>query len=94
MMNWIDFFIGFTLMNAMPHYILGVWKARMLSGFGFGNKNNVAWGLVNFCISIALFVYQYGIENIFKNGIYLGGVSLYILFGLLAPLWYKLFAKK
>jgi hypothetical protein len=35
----IDFLIGLTLMNAMPHFVLGVWKGRMLSAFGFGNAS-------------------------------------------------------
>lgn len=39
-MNLIDLLIGLTLMNAMPHFILGVWKGRMLSAFGFGDYKN------------------------------------------------------
>jgi hypothetical protein len=43
-MNLIDFIIGLTLMNAMPHFILGVWKGTMLSGFGVGHTRNIVWG--------------------------------------------------
>jgi hypothetical protein len=43
-MNIIDLLIGLTLMNAMPHFILGTWKGKMLSGFGTGNKQNILWG--------------------------------------------------
>ena len=34
-MNAIDFIIGLTLMNAMPHFVIGVWKGRILSAFAF-----------------------------------------------------------
>ena len=45
-MNFIDFLIGATLMNAMPHYVLGIWQGRMFSAFGFGNRQSglQAWG--------------------------------------------------
>jgi hypothetical protein len=34
-MTLIDFFIGFTPMNAMPHFVLGVWKGRIMGRFLF-----------------------------------------------------------
>ena len=45
-MNWIDFIISATLMNAMPHLVLGTWKGRMFSAFGFGDKQNIAYGFL------------------------------------------------
>jgi len=36
----------------MPHLVLGIWKARMFSAFGFGDKQNIAYGLLCFIISI------------------------------------------
>ena len=52
----IDFIIGLTLMNAMPHFVLGTFRARMLSGFGYGHRANIAYGLLNFSISLALYI--------------------------------------
>ena len=39
-----DFIIGLTLMNAMPHFVLGTFQARMLSGFGYGDHANIIYG--------------------------------------------------
>jgi hypothetical protein len=71
-MDVIDFFIGLTLMNAMPHFVLGIWKARMFSAFGFGDTKNILYGLLNFIISVGLFLYKYGMERLLANGIYAG----------------------
>ena len=79
-MTFIDFLIGMTLMNAMPHFVLGTWKARMFSAFGFGNKKNILYGLLNFLISFGLFLYKYGAEQLIGNGIYLGALAILIIY--------------
>lgn len=81
-------------MNAMPHYVLGTWGVRMLSGFGFGDKANVAWGVANLLSSLALFVYTYGLSKLAAHGIYLGALSLLIIFWVASPLWKKMFSDK
>jgi len=93
-MNIIDFLIGLTLMNAMPHFILGVWKGRVLSGFGFGDTKNILYGLLNFAVSLGLFVSRYGTEQLFKNGIYAGALVLLIIYFLTGRFWYSLFHQK
>lgn len=90
-MTAIDFLIGLTLMNAMPHFVLGVWKARMLSGFGIGNGKNIAYGLVNFLVAMLLYSYQYGLASIAENGIVAGALFVLICYFLTGPFWYKKF---
>ncbi len=90
-MNIIDFLIGFTLMNAMPHFVLGVWKGRMLSAFGFGNTQNMAYGLLCFALSIGLFMYKYGFNKIFENGIYAGAVAILVIYFTTGWFWHRLF---
>ncbi|MCI4667550.1 MAG: hypothetical protein MRZ79_05260 [Bacteroidia bacterium] len=90
-MNLIDFFIGLTLVNAMPHFVLGIWKGRMFSGLGFGNKNNLGYSLINIGISLGLFLYSYGIEGLAENGIYAGGLLTMLLYYLLGRFFYKRF---
>lgn len=92
-MNIIDLLIGLTLMNAMPHYVLGVWKAKMLSGFGTGNTKNIVWGICNFAISVGLFIYQYGLAGFVKNQMYTGALSVLVTFLLTSPFWYKYYNK-
>lgn len=92
-MNILDLIIGASLMNAMPHFILGVWKGKMLSGFGVGNSQNILWGLTNFVISICVFILKYGVDGFIENQIYLGAVFILITFFLTSFFWYKYFNK-
>lgn len=93
-MNWIDFIIGATLMNAMPHLVLGIWKGRMFSAFGFGDKQNIAYGFLCLTISLVLFIYKYGADKIFDNGIYSGALALLLIYFLTGQFWYRLFNNK
>jgi hypothetical protein len=93
-MDIIDFLIGMTLMNAMPHFVLGTWKARMFSAFGFGNTKNILYGILNFLVSLGLFVYKYGAKNIFQQGMYAGALLLLIIYFLTGWFWYSSFHKK
>ena len=88
-MKIIDFIIGATLMNAMPHLVLGIWGGRMFSLFGFGNKKNIAYGFLCLIISVSLYAYQYGFENILQNGIYGGALVLLLIYFLTGRFWYK-----
>lgn len=90
-MNFIDIIIGATLMNAMPHFVLGSWKAKMLSGFGTGNSQNILWGLTNFVISISLFIFKYGMKGLLENQIYLGASLIIVIFFLTSHFWYKFY---
>jgi hypothetical protein len=93
MMNVLDLIIGATLMNSMPHFILGIWKGKMLSGFGVGNIQNILWGLTNFAASIFLFAFKYGLDGFIANPIYLGAVFILVVFFLTSIFWYKYFNK-
>lgn len=90
----IDFIIGLTLINTIPHFVLGIWKGRMFSGLGFGNTQNIIYGIVNFVISISLFVYKYGLAGILENGIYLGALFVLISYFIVGKLCYTYFHKK
>lgn len=93
-MNIIDLIIGMTLMNAMPHFVLGVWKGRIVSAFGFGDTQNILYGLLNFTISVALFLNKYGMEQLLENGIYAGALILLVIYFLTGKYWYSVFHKK
>ena len=92
-MNITDFLIGLTLMNAMPHFILGIWKGKMLSGFGTGNTQNILWGLSNFILSIGLFIYKYGLKGLIENQIYLGAAFILVTFFITSVFWYRFYNK-
>ncbi len=93
-MTIIDFLIGMPLMNAMPHFVLGTWKGRMFSAFGFGDVKNILYGLLNFLISISLFVYKYGVEQLASNGLYAGALTILVIYFLTGWYWYSIFHKK
>lgn len=92
-MNWIDFLIGFLLMNAMPHFVLGTWKARMFSGFGFGHRQNIAYSALNFLIAGSLFLYTYGWEGLWDHGIFVGAIVMMIIYYSTGWFWVRLFHK-
>ena len=92
-MQYMDLLIGLTLMNAMPHYVLGVWKAKMLSGFGTGNTKNIVWALCNFALSIGLFIYEYGLQGFVQHQMYTGALIVLVTFFFTSPFWYKYYNK-
>lgn len=86
----VDFIIGLTLINAMPHLVLGIWKGRMLSGLGFGNIRNILYSGLNIMISLGLYLYNYGLEHLLSNGMYLGGLTVVLAFFIIGKPMYKL----
>lgn len=90
----IDFIIGLTLINTIPHFVLGIWKGRMFSGLGFGNGANIGYGIINFVISISLFLYKYGWTGLLENGIYLGALFVLVSYFLVGKLCYTYFHQK
>jgi hypothetical protein len=90
----IDFIIGLTLINTIPHFVLGIWKGRMFSGLGFGNGANIGYGIINFIISISLFLYKYGWTGLLANGIYLGALFVLVSYFLVGKLCYTYFHQK
>lgn len=93
-MNFIDFIIGLTLVNTIPHFVLGIWKGRMFSGLGFGNRANILYGFMNFTISISLFLYQYGVEGLQNNGLYAGAFFVVFCYFVVGKLCYTYFHEK
>jgi hypothetical protein len=93
-MDLLDFLIGLTLMNAMPHFVLGTWKGRMFSAFGFGDTRNILYGLLNFAISLSLFLVKYGVGQLFENGLYVGALTLLVIYFLTGWFWYTVFHKR
>lgn len=92
--SFIDFLIGVTTVNAIPHFVLGVWKGRILGGLGFGNKANIIYGLLNFCVGISLFIYNYGINAIIQNGIFLGALTVVLSFFIFGRFLYRIWNKE
>lgn len=93
-MTILDFIIGLTLINAIPHFVLGVWKGRMFSGLGFGNTNNILYGIMNFVVSMGLFLYKYGVDGLLENGIYAGALFVLVSYFIVGKLCYTYFHKK
>ena len=93
-MNYIDFFIGFFLMNAMPHFVLGVWNGRILSLFGYGKKANIFYGLFCFLISLSLYLWKYGPDRFFNNGIFIGALTVLLIYFVTGNFVKNFFAEK
>jgi hypothetical protein len=89
-----DLCIGLLLMNGMPHYMLGVNKVKMMSGFGTGDTKNIIWALLNIGASVGLFLSEYGVEGLLSNQIYLGALLIVLIFIPGAFFWRRFFAQK
>jgi len=76
----IDFFIGFFLMNAMPHMLFGLIRLRFLSAFGFSAPANIAYAFLNVIIAGLLYNYQYGIKTLIDDGIVLGALTMILIY--------------
>ena len=79
-LNGADFFIGFFLMNAMPHMLFGLIRLRFLSLFGFSEKGNLLYGLVNVAAATGLYHYQYGINAMKNDGIMVGALTIIVIY--------------
>ncbi len=89
----IDFIIGLTIMNAMPHMLVGYGNIRFLGLFGFGNLSNIAYSALSTIISISLFTWKYGVEGLVTNGIYIGAVSVLFIYWVTGKWLMKFFSK-
>ncbi|HFA51138.1 MAG TPA: hypothetical protein ENJ95_19175 [Bacteroidetes bacterium] len=76
----IDFIIGLTLMNAMPHMLVGYGNIRFLGLFGYGNLPNIAYAALSTIISVSLFSWKYGVEGWTENFIYLGALAVLVAY--------------
>lgn len=87
----IDFLIGFFLMNAMPHWLFGITRTRMLSAFGFTAQANIAYSFLNVAIAFSLFQFQYGLQQLFESGILLGAFAMLVIYYLTGKFFINLF---
>ena len=89
----IDFIIGVTLMNALPHMLVGYGNIRFLGLFGYGNLPNIAYAALSTFISTGLFTWKYGLEGWTGNMLYVGAVSVLIAYWFLGKVFIRLFKK-
>ncbi len=91
--TFINFLIGFFLMNAMPHMLFGLLKIRFFSLFGFSPAGNLGYALLNVVVALVLFHFQFGIQMLFNHGIILGVLSMILIYLLTGRYFYNLFQK-
>ena len=92
--TFIEFLIGFTLMNAMPHFLFGLLKIRFLSAFGFSWQGNIGYGLFNVTIALGLFQFRYGLQELMGHGVVMGAGAVILIYLVTGRFFYKLFQSK
>ena len=90
----LDFLVGFLLMNAMPHWIFGITKTRMLSAFGFSPQANIAYSFLNIAVALTLFHFQHGIQTLFSSGVAVGALAMLVIYYLTGKFFVNTFAEK
>jgi hypothetical protein len=91
--SFVDFLIGFTLMNAMPHLLFGLLKIRFFSVFGFSPQGNIAYAFLNIAIALTLFQIQYGLTTLAQHGVVVGAVAMWFIYLVSGKFFYNLFQK-
>ncbi len=89
--SWIDFLIGFFLMNAMPHWVLGLTKTRFLSAFGFSPQANITYSFLNVAIALILFGWCYGLPAVLGNGVFVGAAAMMLIYYLTGRMFLNMF---
>lgn len=89
----IDLIIGITLINALPHMLVGYGNIRFLGLFGYGNLPNIAYAALSTIISITLFSWKYGVEGWMTNGVYVGGCFVLAAYWIFGKWLIKIFSK-
>ena len=93
-MNYIDFFIGALLMNAMPHFVFGLTKTHFLGLFGYSPKGNIIYATLQFCVCLCLYIYNYGYQDLIENGYLIGGITILILYFVFGKTLVKFYGKQ
>jgi hypothetical protein len=91
---FIDFLIGLTVANSIPHFLVGAAGIRFLGMFGYGNKANMAYSLFSIIVSLILFHINYGITSIFEMPMYVGALFVAVSYVFGSHILVKLFAKR
>ena len=92
--TFIDFLIGFTLMNAMPHFLFGLLNIRFLSAFGFSPQGNIGYGLLNVAAALGLFQFRYGLQELLGHGVVVGAGAVILIYLATGKFFYQLFQSK
>jgi len=90
----IDFFIGLTVANSIPHFLVGAAGIRFLGMFGYGDKANMAYSLLSILVSLLLFHINYGLGNLFEKPMYLGALAVAVSYVFGSHILIRLFASK
>lgn len=90
----IDFFTGLTLVNVIPHYLVGLLNVRFLGLYGYSSKGNIAYSWTSFIASLILFHINYGLGSILEHTWFLGGVFVVLAYLILGNFLIKMFKEK
>lgn len=89
----VDFLIGATLMNAMPHMLFGLMKVRFFSVFGYSPPGNIGYAFLNIAIALALFHINYGLAALRQNEIVIGALAMLAIYLISGRFFLALFSK-
>ena len=75
-----EFLIGFFVMNAMPHFMVWVFRGRLLSLFGVSPRANLAYSLLNFGACLTLVIATRGAEALVEDRMLLGVLFILVTY--------------
>lgn len=92
--SFLDFLVGFLLMNAMPHMLFGLFGIRFISLFGFSRIGNFCYALLNIIAGLWIFLFQHGLGKLADNGVIIGVLAILFIYMIIGKFFYNLFRKK
>lgn len=81
-----EFIIGVMLMGSLFHLSFAIWNIKVLSPFGTSKKSNIYYGILVLSISIGLYGYKFGLNELLHDKIYLGALFA-LLYTIIFGLW-------
>jgi len=80
-------------MNSMPHLIFGLTKTHFLGLFGYKPQGNIIYGVLQLCIALFLFVFNYNMESLYNNGFLVGCITVLVLYIILGKTIINFYSK-
>ena len=86
----LDFYFGISLINAMPHLVLGQLGIRFLCLFGYSPKANIAYSFVNVLAAVLIGIYKFGFDLVINSPTTYGLLFVYFGFVFMGPMLVKI----
>jgi hypothetical protein len=87
--NWIDFVVGFLLLESVLILSLTYSGKPYLNIFGKSPKANIFSSILLTIVALEIYTFKYDISTLINNGVLLGVVVMYLSYLIFGPWFHK-----